>query len=104
MSDTLQAQSQEDLAIKGRGILVSYNELVQIRVGMQELKTMLQTTLALKGTVDDHTLRITALEQGRLIANAKSGVWYSILAFAAGLVTSALGGGALAILPKLWGG
>ena len=87
--------------LRGRGIMVSYRELVEIRAGMAEIKTMLMSTLALRGTVDDHGRRIEALEKIDAVKDAKSEAYRTILAYAAGLVTSAIGGGALMYLPNI---
>lgn len=89
---------------RGASIMVSYAKLLEIQTYMVTINSKLDATLALKGTVEDHARRLVALETAGAVRSASLGVWKTILVYIGGMVTAALGGGALQILPKLWGG
>lgn len=89
---------------RGAAIMVSYKELVEIRTAMNSMTAMLQAALALQGDMKTLDKRMTAVE---LTLAGKAGerrTWNTILGVLLGWLTAAIGGGALMILPKLWGG
>lgn len=88
---------------QGVGIMVSYQELVTIRTQIATMTGMLQAALALVGRVESIDKRLGRVEN---ILSGKQGerkTWNTITVFFAGVVTMALGGGAISYLPKLLG-
>lgn len=91
-------------AQQGANLMVTYKEVLETARKMDRIEAMLKGALALKGELDDHEIRIVALEQIQAQVIAVRNVWRSIGMFLGGVAT-AIGGGAVAfILPKLWGG
>lgn len=93
-----------DAPARGAAIMVSYAKLLEIEKVQLEIKSMLAGALALQGQVDDHELRIVALEQIQAQGAAVRSYKNTLRTFLWGVLSAALGGGALMYLPKLWGG
>jgi hypothetical protein len=84
--------------------MVSYRELVEIRTQMATMMGMLQATLALQGKVDQLDKRVQNIELIMATSRGENRLRNTLLAWVAGMVTAAFGGGALYYLPVLWGG
>lgn len=85
-------------------VMVTYQELVSIRTHLAMMGGQLNAALALQGRVDGFEKRLGKVEVALAGQSGERRTWHSILVFAGGVVTAAIGGGALMILPKLWGG
>lgn len=85
-------------------VLVSYQELVTIRTQLAMIGAQLQAALALTGRVDGLERRLGKVEVSLAGQYGERRTWHSILTYLAGMVSAAIGGGALMILPKFWGG
>lgn len=96
--------TEQNASGHGASLMVSYQELVTIRTMLATITAQLQAALALQGKVDALEKRVGYLERGAAGDAGARRVWNTIVAFVAGVVTMALGGGALKILPMLWGG
>lgn len=84
--------------------MISYDELVRIRTYMAEISAQLTAALALRGDFESLERRVTGLETAKAYNDGANKSRNTILAFVGGVVTAALGGGALMYLPKTWGG
>jgi hypothetical protein len=95
---------------RGAALLVSYEKLLDIERGILRTESMLKALLTMRRDVEDLSLRVNALEQVQAqdIARLQVHTGYrtrrnTTLSFLAGVVTSAIGGGALTFLPTILG-
>ncbi len=86
---------------RGTALMISYDELVRIRTYMAEISAQLTAALALKGDFDRLEHRVEQLELNKAYSDGGSSTKKTILVYLAGVVSSAMGGGALMYLPKL---
>lgn len=102
--DTVQVPEMPVPSERGVSIMVSYRELVEIRAQIATLTGMLQAALAMQGQVTRLDKRLAVVENILAGRSGERKTWNTIAAYLGGVVTTALGGGALMYLPKLWGG
>lgn len=83
--------------------MLSYQELMTIRLDIQAVKGMMEATLRLQGTVDAHEQRIATLERALDYGRGRKSAWRSLLLFLGGVASAVIGGGALQYLPSIMG-
>jgi hypothetical protein len=81
--------------------MISYEKLVSIETSLASTSAKLDAALALKGDVDKLANRVSKLETSKAYSDGSSNSRNTILAWIGGMVTAAIGGGALMYLPKI---